>query len=193
MFGGSKDVGRAFQLVHSRHIKKKNSYFGWNRLVTLWILSYLHFLQLHQTVCTWLKVLLIVVFPYIGRHEEEEILINESQKEGSKFSMKFHSTHHDECNYFMDTSLMDAVSMINLINRRSWFPVLSKSHFWCTCLRLFMKMRRNTKGRVSFDLITVDCCQTLKWWKFWNPNSFVGDVMWHLPMAILLYVHNLHC
>ena len=167
---------------------KKSSFFGWNRLETLWILYFLPFLQLLQTVWTSLKVLLIVVFPSLSRHTEEEMLINESQKEGMKFSLKFQALYGDECDHFMDSSLMDAVNMMNLINRRSWFPVLNKSHCWYICHHHFMKMRRNTKSKVGFNFFTVDCYQTLKWWKFWNPISCVGDVTWHLPMAILLYI-----
>ena len=103
-----------------------------------------------------------MVFPSLGRHSEEEALISDSQKEGMKFSLLFQSLYGEECDFFMDSSLMDAVGTIDLINHRLWSPVLSKSLFLYIYLHPFMKMKRNIKGKVGFSFITVDYCQTLK-------------------------------
>ena len=43
------------------------------------------------------------------RGSDEETLISESNSEGKKFSNMFREKHGEDCNQFMDSSLMDAV------------------------------------------------------------------------------------
>ena len=49
-----------------------------------------------------------VYAPHSGSEEEEE-LINESEKQGRLFSTQFREQNGERCNQFMDTSLVDAV------------------------------------------------------------------------------------
>lgn len=44
-----------------------------------------------------------------ARDSDEESLINESASEGKKFSTLFRDKNGEDCNQFMDSSLMDAV------------------------------------------------------------------------------------
>ena len=52
------------------------------------------------------------VFAPHSRDEEEESLIDESQREGMRFSEQFRTTYGTECTQFMESSLNDAVFLI---------------------------------------------------------------------------------
>ena len=52
------------------------------------------------------------VFAPHSRDEEEESLIDESQREGMRFSEQFRAKYGTECTQFMESSLNDAVFLI---------------------------------------------------------------------------------
>lgn len=58
-------------------------------------------------------ILLLVVFVPGSNREEEESLMDESTREGSKFSEIFQTNHGSDCNQFLPSSFADAVPILS--------------------------------------------------------------------------------
>ena len=58
-------------------------------------------------------ILFLVVFIQGSNQEEEESLMDESTREGSKFSENFQTKHGSDCNQFVPSSLADAVPILS--------------------------------------------------------------------------------
>lgn len=63
-----------------------------------------------------------------SRDEEEESLIDESQREGMRFSEQFRAKYGAECTQFMESSLNDAVFIVDASHVVCCFQVVKITH-----------------------------------------------------------------
>lgn len=73
----------------------------------------------------------IDVYAPHATNDEDKVLIDESEKEGKKFSTHFRDVYGDSCSQFLDSSLLDAVMFVSLFSYRLPFHLWKRNHWYC--------------------------------------------------------------
>ena len=82
------------------------------------------------------------LFSYLAltNEEEEESLIDESQREGTRFSEQFRAKYGAECTQFMESSLNDAVFVFDVSHLVRCCNVVKIAHYY---LSFFLSSRKH--------------------------------------------------
>ena len=136
--------------------------------------------------CCWdLREITCSVFTPQARDSDEETLISESNSEGKKFSNMFREKHGEDCNQFMDSSLMDAVTTHVFYDK-----IGNNCSNWAeTDSRLYVissswKWRSFSKVVICTRYWWIGCFHLLLLWNTWKRIVFVGVVMSLQSMVI---------
>ena len=85
----------------------------------------------------------LVVFSSHSSNPSENTLIRESAAEGERFSQYFVTKHGENCAFFMESPIVDAVVYCLEWDCRLLFREWNRSHYSYFCLLHFTKMRIN--------------------------------------------------
>ena len=149
------------------------------------VIYFQHYLQHFQIVAETWERSHVVVFTPQARDSDEETLISESNSEGKKFSNMFREKHGEDCNQFMDSSLMDAVTTHVFYDK-----IGNNCSNWAeTDSRLYVissswKWRSFSKVVICTRYWWIGCFHLLLLWNTWKRIVFVGVVMSLQSMVI---------